>query len=181
MRVLTPEKVFKNSADVALVFSQFLLERIFLAVVVINAKSHFSSQNGQPVCIGGQLVGLEAVSHLDAVFDVPEKDICLGQPLAIIDGLQSESLDDGKGTKRIRRPEKALLSAVNQLKGLDDEFDFADAALAELDVQVFPPARGQFAVDPVLDSADFIESAHVQGLPVNKRANHSMEGLTQEF
>ncbi len=105
----------------------------------------------------GQRVGLQLVEQLQPVLDgaqmherVRERAPELGRQVAALG--QAE-----QGLERVPLAQPRVVAAVEQLQGLHDELDLADAAAPELDVAGAPvagPAAGQLAVDLTLHPAD---------------------------
>ena len=91
--------------------------------------------------------------------DVAQEGVGGGQVPARLDGEEPEGLDGREGLEGGGGLEEGLLPAVNELEGLGDELDLAYPPLAELHVQGAAAARGELAVDAVLDPADLVEGA----------------------
>jgi len=97
-------------------------------------KTAEAGEGAEPLRARRQGVGLFVGEHLQAVLDHAQKTIRLvelgarhgGNPAALLEPLQR---DQGLGRAQLRLP-----TAGDQLLGLNEEFDLADAAASELDV-----------------------------------------------
>ena len=92
-----------------------------------------------------QLVGLGVIQILDAMLDPPEEVVSGAQHLYVLrreQTLSSEQIQHLQGRTRLQF---RFPPATDQLEHLGDEFDFADAARAELDVIGQFPPRHLFA------------------------------------
>src|SRR5262245_17350647 len=58
------------------------------------------------------------------------------------------------------------------LERLSDQFNLANAARTELDVPASLIAKDHFAIDLALHAANIVESFHIEGLVINKCADH---------
>ena len=88
----------------------------------------------QRVGLERQALGLLVVDHLQAMLDAAQERIGVGQ---IVDRLGADPMLDVQLPEHVERSRAAHRrppAAENQLLRLDEEFDLADAAAAELDV-----------------------------------------------
>ncbi len=82
----------------------------------------------------GQGMGLLVRHHLEAMFDPAQEFIGRGQLVA---GLESDPVAGGQYAQRLQcrpHPQFGMPATRDQLLGLREELDFADAAAADLDV-----------------------------------------------
>ena len=99
-----------------------------------GVKAHQAGQPFAGQARGGDGVGLLAGLHLQAVLHVAQKQIGLAQCFGILGGekvVGSQLFQGGNGRGLL---EERLLAGVEQLQGLRDEFDFADAAAAQFNI-----------------------------------------------
>ncbi len=174
-----PKQIIENAGDVCLVPGQSLLEGLNFSLFLRIPKTHFPGEHCEPARAGGDLVRLKPVGDLDAVLNIAEEDIGGGQVAAVRHGQKTQAFDARERLKGIEVPKEGFLPPVDQLEGLDDEFDLPDPSLAELYVRNAAPAGGEISVDPLLDAGDLIEGAHVEGAPVDEGLNQVDEGAAQ--
>ena len=82
-----------------------------------------------------QPVGLVVAQHLGAVFERPQIEVGPGQ---LIGGVRRDMAGGRQGLEGVQRTvgaELRMAPAQDQLLGLDEEFDLADAATAKLQVR----------------------------------------------
>lgn len=106
-------------------------------------KSHQPSNPLKTFVGGWERVGLAMILHLEAVLDIAEESVGLEERGGL--GLFEEFVrrELGQGLESLMGLQERISSAMEDLKGLSDEFDFADAAASEFDVahRVRRPAR----------------------------------------
>ena len=93
--------------------------------------------------LGRNDVGLLVADHLQPILDAAQEQIGLGQ---LARGFRRNPAPDGQAIEGLDRPpcsELGMTAAGNELLGLDEELDVADAAAPELDVM---PLHGDGAV-----------------------------------
>ena len=127
----------------------------------------------------GQGLGLAVVHHLQAMLDLAQEaiggDHVVGRALGHAAGID-ERVDGGAGGGLAQR---RVAAAPDQLLGLGEELDLADAAAAELDVVA---ADGDVAValdgmDLALDRMDVLDGCEVQMLAPDERPQAAQEQL----
>ena len=98
-------------------------------------KARRAARRGSSSPSSGSVVGLLVADHLQAVLDAAQEEIGLGE---IARGLARRSSRLAASRSSVssvpRRRSSGLPAAGDQLLGLDEELDLADAAAAELDV-----------------------------------------------
>ena len=81
-----------------------------------------------------KLVGSYLMVYLDPMFGFTEKTICVSQINHRLLIKQSGFVQQSKSFQSALRPNTRGAATIDQLKGLDEKFDFAYAALSQLDV-----------------------------------------------
>ena len=84
---------------------------------------------------GGEFMGLKVKHHLQLVLQVTKKEVSLSQLIMFVGGekmMLQELLQRFKGTSF---PEIRMIAPVNELQCLSKEFDFANSARPQFDVQ----------------------------------------------
>ncbi len=118
-----------------------------------------------------QAVGLLVVDHLQAMFDATQEAICLGQLIGCF-GLDAAHRDEAR--QRIARrgdPQRRLPAAPDELLGLGEEFDLADAAAADLDVMAAEPDHraAMVGMDLAFDRMDVLDRREIEVLAPDVR------------
>ena len=119
----------------------------------------------------GQVVGLLIGPGLQTILGAAQKDVSVPE---CVDRWFRQPVAGGQIVQH--RPDAApaqfgLAPAVDQLEGLADEFDLADAARTELDVALQALAF-DLAGDQRLHPAQRLEGAVIQIAPVDERVQH---------
>ena len=121
-------------------------------------------------------MGLLVVGVLQAVFETAQKAIG-GDELFHTVGRQQAALgEQGERVERWTDLQRAVAATADELKDLRDEFDFADAARAELDVIGLVLAR-YFAANLRVQVAHGVDRAEVEVLAINERADDFTQRL----
>ncbi len=105
-------------------------------------KAEAAGKQGDGARFGGQGIGLPVVHHLQVVFDGAQEDIAVGENAGVGGGKQPGGAQARQGFERGAGANLRILADIGQLQVLDDEFDIADGAGAELD---FAPGAAFFA------------------------------------
>jgi hypothetical protein len=124
-------------------------------------------QGGDLLALGvglRELVGLVVGDHLGAVLQRPQVVISLRQPAGVFQGDVAGRGQGQQGVHRARAAQVRLAAAQDQLLGLDEELDLADAAPAQFEVRAL---GGQAVVDLVgvdlaLDRVDVGDGREIQ-------------------
>ncbi len=129
---------------------------------------------GEAVQRGGfvrQRVRLRLVFDLQAVLDQPEERIGLGQCLEFRGGQKLQPGQRREHAGGVRFLQEGVLGAMEQLERARDEFDFADAARAELHVAARRGDVGavNLLLDARLEIADLDEHVGRDGPREDKR------------
>ena len=164
-------------------FEEFLVNTPDAVVVVLEGGIELTSigevhEPGEALArlgVDRNGVGLEIVLHLHSVLDVAQKTVggrqvagfALGQELILRHFLQRR--------KGLRSLQERDATGVEQLGGLGDEFDFADAAAAQLHVAVLFAALDEFLLDAALHGSDFPKGSFAQRARVAIRLDHFQE------
>ena len=126
-------------------------------------------------------MGLLVGDHLEAVLDPAKEAVGLDQ-LVRGGARQPAGLDQGaqRGAGG-RRAQLGHAAAQDQLLGLDEELDLADAAAADLEVVAGDPDRAVAAVgvDLPLDRVDVADRRVVQVLAPEERLERPQEGVAR--
>ena len=77
----------------------------------------------------------------------------------------------GQSRKRARTSDLGFVTAVDQLERLSEKFNFANTAVAELEVAFFVVAGEQLVLDAQLHMAQFIDCGVVEIAAINERLN----------
>ena len=123
-----------------------------------------AGNDGKPFRVVGERVGLRVGDHLQAMLDRPQRAIGGAQFVA------GGAVDPAELGQRLQHVERAppaqfrLAAAGDQLLGLDEELDLANAAAAELDVVAGDRHHGMAAVivDLALDRMDVGDGREIQ-------------------
>ena len=125
-------------------------------------------------------LGLLVVDHLQAVLQLAQVEIGRRQ---ILDHAAIHMAGRRQGVQRrksARDPHLGLAAAPDQLLGLDEELDLADAAAPQLDVVAGhrDGAPALVGVDLALDGMDVLDGGEIQRLAPDERAEEPEEGGT---
>jgi len=110
----------------------------------------------------GNGMSLEVFFHLQAVLDVAKEDIGLGKG-ARVGGREQFVL--GKffeARESLSALKEGLAAGMEELLGLDDEFDFANATTAKFDVAFEFAGSDDFGFDAVLHGDDFAQEVCIE-------------------
>jgi hypothetical protein len=126
-------------------------------------------------------VGLLILDHLQAVLEPAQESVGLGELLGGARVDTAGLFQRGEGLGGARVAQARIAAAVDQLLGLGEELDLADAAAAKLDVVA---RQGDFGaalvgVNLALDGVDVLECPEVQVLAPDERLELAQEGLAQ--
>jgi hypothetical protein len=126
-------------------------------------------------------VGLLILDHLQAVLEPAQEFVCLGQ---LLGGARVDAPGPFERGERVGGPRAAqarIAAAVDQLLGLGEELDLADAAAAELDVVARQGDLGAalVGVDLALDGVDVLDRPKVQVLAPDEGGELAQEGLAR--
>jgi len=105
------------------------------------------------------------------VFQIAQKHIGGAQFADLLDRQKAPAFQLVEHFHRGAFAQRLVPAAANQLEHLADEFDFADAARAELDI-VGHVAAGDFAADLRVQFAHRLENAVIEVFAVNKGRDH---------
>ena len=129
--------------------------------------------------VRGQAVRLLVIGHLQPVLQAPQIPISLDQllgrfPVDVACRRQGRERSLGLDTAQLR-----LAAAPDQLLGLREELDLADAAAAQLDIvpldgDLRPALEG---VDLALDGMDVLERPEIEVLAPDEGAQFGQEGF----
>ncbi len=158
------------STDPLLLFGQRRAQHVPVRIAEADGNA-FAVQH-----VAGQYVGLRVAQHLQAVLQPAQEQVSLAQCGAIL------GRDLSGGNQCIQRHQQATLAqcrftaTADQLQCLAQEFDFADATGATLDVLVQLAAR-DLGGDRRLHFAQAIERGEIEVAAVHERA----QGLQPRF
>ena len=125
----------------------------------------------KPCALFGNGVGLLVLHHLQAMFQHAQEAIGLGSSRA------AASLTWPRARKRFERGKRGggaqarIAPAQDQLLGLDEEFDLADAAAPELDVVAGDGDLAEWpsmGMDLPLDRMDVLDRGEIEIAPPDK-------------
>ena len=125
----------------------------------------------------GNGVGLLVLHHLQAMFEGAQETIGLGK---IARGVGAHMAGRLQGLERAERrgiAQRRIAPAQNQLLGLHEELDLADAAAPELDVVAGDRdlAMADMGVDLPLDRMDVLDGREIEIAPPDERRDGSEE------
>ena len=139
--------------------------------------AHEQGERRDPGVVRRQGVGLAVLLHLDAVLDRAEIAVGLDQ-LVRHAALDPSGIDQGQQARlRAGGAERRVAAAEDQLLGLGEELDLADAASPQLYV-VTVDRNGLVAamrVDLALDRVDVLDRREVQAAPPDERHQEAQE------
>jgi len=133
-------------------------------VAIEEIEGHAAGEEGEEVWAVGEGVGLAVAGELEAVFEVAEEEVGGGE--AGVFGVGEEvfvaKADEGKEGGGIAEPGGA--AAVDALEALDEEFDIADAAPGEFDIEALGAAAGvEFLVDAFAGFGHGLDGGEIEG------------------
>ena len=140
----------------------------FAAVIMSKERRHGVDFAVRP----GQAVSLLVLDHLQAMLDAAQIFVCCNHVRGRIIGNPSGGGQPAQCRAGFRYAQCRVAAAPDQLLGLGEEFDFADAAAAKLDIV---PVDGDFAAaamrrDLPLDRMNIFDGGEIEMLAPNKRA-----------
>jgi len=127
--------------------------------------------------VGGEGVGLAVVFKLEAMFEMAEELVGAGEA-AVFNGREELFIvEAGEGEHGAAVADPGFSSAVEALEALDEEFDIADAAGAEFDVDGLGVelAAGELFVDAEAGLGDGFERGEVEGGGVDEGLDEGEE------
>jgi hypothetical protein len=128
-----------------------------------------------------QGMGLAIVDHLQSMLDAAE--IMIGGVEVVGDrALDAPSRDQRfESRESRRRPQFRLAAAPDELLGLDEEFDLADATTAKLDVVAANADRGAalVGIDLAFDRMNVLDRGEVEALAPQEWAQVRVEGVAR--
>ena len=139
--------------------------------------AHEGGEALQLLGASGQAVGLPVGDHLKAVLGPAQEAVGLDQ-LVRGGAFQPAGLDQGAQRRAgAGRPQLGEAAAEDQLLGLDEELDLADAAAADLEIVAGDPdlAVTPIGVDLALDRVDVADRRIVQVPAPEKRLERPQE------
>ncbi len=131
-------------------------------------RSHRKSDSLARQRVFRQLVHLGIREHLQAVLEAPQKHVGGAQLRGDTGGEQAAAVQNLQRRQQRLCLQASVAATANQLEGLHDEFNFADAAGAELHV-VCKLAPLDFLLDERLHLAQALEHAIVEIAAENER------------
>ncbi|MGF6664398.1 hypothetical protein QF000_006066 [Paraburkholderia atlantica] len=149
----------------------------------IVVAAHRARERRAVFCIDGHRVSLRVVAILQTMFELAQKAIRLRQ-LHAHRGVH-QPMRGRVAQHRERRPhaKAGVLAAADQLEHLRAEFDFTDAAAAELDVVGLVGAHRRTALrllaDLQMQRADRADHAEIQIASIDERRDDRVELLLQ--
>ena len=134
-------------------------------------KSAEAGEGVERVALARQALRLLVIDHLETMLDRPQEDIGGAE---IGDGFDA---DPAIGLERVQHEQRLLAAqmrtppAVNELLGLDEKLDLADAAAAELDVMAFDSdgLMALMGMDLSLHGMDIGDGGVVEIFPPDER------------
>ena len=126
-----------------------------------------------------QVVGLGVLHHLHAVLDLAQADIVAVQRLRILGLDPAFQRQLGQRLPGLAHAQVRVAAAGDQLAGLGEELDLADAAGREFQVAPVQPGGRLPLVQPDLlpDVADFLDGGEVEMAAPDERADFLQEAL----
>ncbi len=128
-----------------------------------------------------QAVGLLVRDHLQAVLERAQPVIALPQYLGIFGGDQPGRGQRVEARAGSAQPQGRVASAVDQLVGLREEFDLADAPapLLEIEAGAGPQRPVVVGADPLGQPADLGNRAEIEALAPDERPDRGQERLAR--
>ena len=141
-----------------------------------------AAEAGEPqqlVGLLGQRLGLLVGDHLQAMLDGAQEAVGLSELVAGGGGDPAALLETLQGGQGVRHAQLALASAGDQLLGLHEELDLADAAAADLDVVAGDAdgAEAAIGVDLALHGVDVGDGREVEVLAPDVGGEALEQGL----
>lgn len=139
-------------------------------------KVHETGQAEEGGVVVREGMGLAELLHLQAMLEIAKEAVGLGQMGGL--GLRQQFVvgEFGEGDQGMGGLEEGQASAVENLEGLGEEFDFTDAATAEFDITVEGIGAHDLAFDAGLHFGHFGEEGIADGPGIAE----GMDGL-EEF
>ena len=119
-------------------------------------------------------MGLAVLVHLEAMFDVAPEPVGVGKTRGIGGRKEAVLGELGEGGEGGGGLEERLASGIEQLEGLGDELDVADASATAFDVAMGVALDG-LGFESGLGGGDFFEEAFAEGPGVAKRLDRLEE------
>ena len=98
------------------------------------------------------------VLNLQAVLDCAQESVSIGKHLRVILGQQVQLLQSIECFQGVALLQERIPGAVDELKGLDDELNLANSAVAKLHVAMQIGLSHDIAFNPCLNRGDFLQN-----------------------
>src|SRR5262249_18279142 len=145
---------------------------------VVLALAHARRERAPAGLARRQDMGLQCRYDLQLVLDIAQKEVGGGQlaRAAAVQVTQSaQALERGQG---FGRAQPWITSAIDQDQRLGDELEFADAAIAELDIARDQVRRAQLAFDLMFHRPQLAQGLEIQVAAKDKMAQLWEQPLT---
>ena len=136
--------------------------------------AHATGQRAQVGCGLWQGMRLHVVHDLEFVFDLAQEAVGRGQRVAVRGRHVAARGQPVERGQRVAAHDAWVLAGVDELQDLGDEFDFADAAPAQLDVHPLPVAPRQRALHPRLQVVHVLDRAEIE-IPAQDERRHLVQ------
>ena len=129
--------------------------------------------------VSRQGVGLAVVDHLQAMLDGAQKTIGFDQFFGVGRRDVAGGGERAQGLAGAAQPERGIAAAEDELLGLGEELDFADAAAPQLDVvaQHLDRAAAAMGIDLALDRMDVVDGREIEMLAPDVGRELAQEGV----
>src|SRR6056297_418120 len=125
-------------------------------------------QNGQGMLILGQRMGLLFLHHLDPVLNSTQKLISLRQTLRFSCADHLLLCQQLNGFKGVALLQLRARTGIDQLQGLNEEFNFSNPPLPEFEVKLLVLAAIEAGVNLLLHHLDVLDHAEIKMTSENK-------------
>ena len=129
--------------------------------------------------VARERVSLQAGNDLEFMFDVAQEEIGLGK-IACARGRQVAKV--GEPIERLDGflgADARVASAINQRQRLNDEFEFANSAVAEFDVAFDQIRRAKFRLDLMLHRAQLTQRVEIEIAAIDEAAESVEQAAAQ--
>ena len=140
-------------------------------------------ERGHAGLVGRDGMRLAVVDHLQAMLDTAQKTVGFGQ---LVGGFRGDVTGGGQCLERVAgdaAPQRGIAAAEDELLGLGEELDLADAATTELHIvaEDLDRAAAAMGVDLALDRMDVVDRREIEMLAPDVGRHVRNEGRPDGF
>ncbi len=128
----------------------------------IGGVTEATGQLGEFVLVRRQRMGLKMVEDLEAMLDGPKEGVGRRQFRVLIGRDMPPVSQALERAQRVGPADPRVACPVQELEGLDDKLDLADASIAQLDVAIGLLIPPDLRIDPIFHGPDLRDGAVVE-------------------